>query len=302
MNDISNLVNSINEKYTANPSIAKMLKNRTSTFDFIRKHGFLNLRNLGDDKLGVTIGDFFSHKTQKVIKVLTIKDSSGKNIDILPISGEKIHKMLKSYDPSMAPVVSYISSNKFLSQQEINSKDIIPLLKLVKSELENQLDLIINGGAIINESLQERLKSYEDSILGLREKAISQKFKSYAIHFNKDGSYTLKNINNNNDYITYLPGSQNERAPGVTLIQVFDKRNRIIDSISIHSGKYLKNYPTKYSKYVPRTFIYYSKNEISSLNLESKLEEQITFLENQFVMLMKALETYTKNMSFLNKF
>lgn len=283
LDDINILFDEINKIYLEQENIPRVLSKRFSKFDSIKRNNSISLKNI--DGSGLNISFFKStNKIHQQRPILTIfkKDSEGNIIDILPIDNGRVHKMQKGFKfEHSGHFMNYISNSKFLSQDELDSKNLPQILGLLKEELSKMLCFIKEGGGKIGQNGVEKLSKTENDLKELRQNLLKDKTKLVKQVLNSDGSFIFKNYNGKGEVFIYLPAEFNTKTPGVTIIRILDAHGKFKEGIAIENGKVANNYPTYNGQKLPKKITFYTQEEIENKNPEEKILKYLEIAQDR---------------------
>ena len=274
-NEISNLIKELCDIYNRDPHIVNSLKTRTETFDTMRKQGSIFLKDIGDKKQRFFITIPKTKRLGDDILLITIQNSDYSHNDAIAINGDKINRVVDSYQKKGSGLSNYVSRGKFLTQKEVRLKNINPMLQEIKNELQKLYELV-KSTYTISPSLEEKINLVETRLAALKTKAQASKYRTDLIPRYKLSPYVIKNINSSGDFINFIPGDKNPFFPNVSIIERRNYLGELQERFAFDKKGFIENYPSKTIKNVPKKIIYMSKSEVSERNLDTNLRKYIT--------------------------
>ena len=232
-------------------------------------------------RIGLTLVNNIYNLSSSSLLTIYLKDSQNNIIDVLPIKKNNILRMRENAKISkFSNPLNYILKNEYLTQSEINSKNLNLILNTLHSELKNFYEVLALGGGFIEEELSDNIISVDKEIKQIKKIVALKKIRPKNFKIYPNGAIELSNINKNGEKLYWHQGSTNKKYSGTTIIQLLSANNELIDGIAINDERIVANYPLEHKDNFPQSLNFLTSEEIEKLGMNNKIELFIEYFNN----------------------
>lgn len=260
-------INKIKKEY---PNFTKYKTDYSISFNKYNKTGF-----------GLTLVNNIYNFNSNSVLAIYLRDRQNNIIDVLPIKDNNILRMREDAKISkFSNPLNYILENEYLTQSEINSKNLNLILNTLHSELKNFYEVLALGGGFIEEELSDNIISVDKEIKQIKKIVALKKIRPKNFKIFPNGAIELSNINKNGEKLYWHQGSTNKKSSGTTIIQLLSANNELIDGIAINDERIVANYPLEHKDNFPQSLNFLTSEEIKKLGMNNKIELFIEYFNN----------------------
>ncbi len=231
--------------------------------------------------IGLTLVNNIYNFNSNSVLAIYLKDRQNNIIDVLPIKNNNILRMREDAKISkFSNPLNYILEDEYLTQSEINSKNLNLILNTLHSELKNFYEVLALGGGFIEEELSDNIISVDKEIKQIKKMVALKKIRPKNFKIYPNGAIELSNINKNGEKLYWHQGSTNKKSSGTTIIQLLSANNELIDGIAINDERIVANYPLEHKDNFPQSLNFLTSEEIKKLGMNNKIELFIEYFNN----------------------
>ncbi len=277
------------------------LKKEYPNFSKYKPYSEITFNKINNTGIGLTLHNNLIKNSNDEIRYICIHNKSNSITDILAFDGSKILKTKNNLNFNRHTNLSnYLIKDEYLTQEEIDSKNISFILNILKKELSSTFELISNGGGIIDEDISYQILNLEKDIFNIKKQISTKKIRPKNVKIYPCGAIEFSNINTKGEKLYWLPADRNKKLPNTTIINLISADNKLIDGIALNDERIASNYPTEHKDNIPQVLKFYTSEEIKKLNLEEKLENFIKLFEKEksdFDKKFEKISNFKKNLS-----
>lgn len=230
---------------------------------------------------GLTLVNTMYNFNSNSVLAIYLRDRQNNIIDVLPIKDNNILRMRENAKISkFSNPLNYILENEYLTQSEINSKNLNLILNTLHSELKNFYEVLALGGGLIDEELSDNIISVDKEIKQIKKNVAVKKIRPKNLKIFPNGAIELSNINKNGEKLYWHQGSTNKKSSGTTVIQLLSANDELIDGIAINDERIVANYPLEHKDNFPQSLNFLTSEEIKKLGMNNKIELFIEYFNN----------------------
>lgn len=260
-------INKIKKEY---PNFTKYKTDYSISFNKYNKTG-----------IGLTLVNNIYNFNSNSVLAIYLRDRQNNIIDVLPIKDNNILRMREDAKISkFSNPLNYILEDEYLTQSEINSKNLNLILNTLHSELKNFYEVLALGGGFIEEELSDNIISVDKEIKQIKKIVALKKIRPKNFKIFPNGAIELSNINKNGEKLYWHQGSTNKKSSGTTIIQLLSANNELIDGIAINDERIVANYPLEHKDNFPQSLNFLTSEEIKKLGMNNKIELFIEYFNN----------------------
>ncbi len=280
----------------------KKIKKEVDTFATYRKGSTITFYNLDQEQNGLTLVKSHSkkHDGNDVIAIYK-RDKKGNIVDVIPICKEKVYRMMKSFAVARSDsFINFVSVNKCLNQEEINSKDLFSLFYKLKLQLEKVIRSIDSKDGMISEKALLLMNEINEKRAKLKEKEKRLKaIASPAFQKIKTGGLFFRGWNKDGENLIYIDAAENKKMPGTVLIKINTRSGEFKKGWLLKDGKVLKNYNGK-NNYFPREIKFLTELEYENQGIDTEIIKCLEYINERLDFSDRVLTTYEASRKLAN--
>ena len=260
-------INKIKKEY---PNFIKYKTDYSISFNKYNKTG-----------IGLTLVNNIYNFNSNSVLAIYLRDRQNNIIDVLPIKDNNILRIRENAKISkFSNPLNYILEDEYLTQSEINSKNLNLILNTLHSELKNFYEVLALGGGFIEEELSDNILNVDKEIKQIKKIVALKKIRPKNFKIFPNGAIEFSNINENGENLYWHQGSTNKKSSGTTIIQLLSANNELIDGIAINDERIVANYPLEHKDNFPQSLNFLTSEEIKKLGMNNKIELFIEYFNN----------------------